>query len=82
VTQNGDEIGNKERGEWAPITARGGNMTHEKTNMDQATIYIPKKRLDEKIMQRILKIGDKRQRSFNWICIEAITEYLERNEAA
>jgi len=54
----------------------------KKLTKDQLSVYVPVSRMGERIVERLIEIGDKRRRSLNWLCVEAITEYLERQEAA
>ena len=57
-------------------------MPQKKKTLDQFSVYIPVGRVKERIIPRLIEIGKARKRSVNWICIEAIDEYLERQEAA
>lgn len=54
----------------------------KKQTVSQFSVYIPKRKLGDRIVERIVTLGDARQRSVNFLCVEAITEYLERQEAA
>lgn len=48
--------------------------------MDKLSIYIPKEKQAQKPLERLKKIGKKRDRSINYLVIEAIRQYLEREE--
>ena len=55
-------------------------MTQAKTTIDKISIYIPLARQTEKPVQRLIKLGQKRDRSINYLVVDAIIEYLEREE--
>jgi len=48
--------------------------------MDKLSIYIPQKRMEERPVERLIKLGKKKDRSVNYLVVEAILEYLEREE--
>ena len=48
--------------------------------MDKLSIYIPQKALGEKPVERLSKLGKSRDRSINYLVVEAILEYLDREE--
>jgi len=52
----------------------------QKTIMDKLSIYIPQKKMEEKPVERLMKLGEKRDRSVNYLVVEAILEYLDREE--
>jgi len=51
-----------------------------KRNLDKMSIYIPQKKLQEKPVERLIRLGEKRDRSINYMVVEVILEYLEREE--
>ena len=51
-----------------------------KTNMDKLSIYIPQSKTDQKPMERLIALGAKRDRSCNYLVVEAILRYLDREE--
>jgi len=51
-----------------------------KTNQDKLSIYIPQSKMDQKPVQRLIQLGAKRDRSVNYLVVEAILEYLDRQE--
>jgi predicted transcriptional regulator len=57
-------------------------MGQTKQTLDQFSVYIPQRKLGDRIVERVITLGDSRQRSVNFICVQAIEEYLERQEAA
>lgn len=52
----------------------------KKTVTDKISIYIPQKHQDARAMERLIALGEKRDRSINYLAIEAILEYLNREE--
>jgi len=49
-------------------------------NLDKLSIYIPQKEMEEKPVERLIRLGNKKDRSINYMAVEAILEYLEREE--
>jgi len=52
----------------------------QKTNFDKISIYIPQSKQAEKPVQRLIKLGEKNDRSVNYLVVEAIHQYLKREE--
>ncbi len=48
--------------------------------MDKLSIYIPQRKMDEKPVERLMRLGQKRDRSVNYLVVEAIIQYLDREE--
>jgi predicted transcriptional regulator len=48
--------------------------------VDKLSIYIPRKRLEEKPVERLVKLGRRRDRSVNYLVVEAILQYVAREE--
>jgi len=44
------------------------------------SIYIPKSKQGEKPIERLDRLGKKRDRSVNYLVVQAILEYLDREE--
>jgi len=44
------------------------------------SIYIPRKKAQEHLWERLAKIAEERDRSVNYLVIEAISDYLTRAE--
>lgn len=65
----------------APIIekVKGGGMAG-KAILDKMSIYVPQGRLKEKPVERLMKLGEKRDRSVNYLVVEAILQYLEKEE--
>jgi predicted transcriptional regulator len=47
---------------------------------DKLSIYIPQKKMGEKPVERLIKLGEKHDRSINYLVVDAILQYLEREE--
>ena len=48
--------------------------------LDKLSIYIPQKALGEKPVERLSQLGKRRDRSINYLVVEAILQYLKREE--
>jgi predicted transcriptional regulator len=57
-------------------------MAQQKQLLSKMSIYIPQTKRDREPMERLIKLGKKRDRSVNYLVIEAILEYQEREENA
>jgi len=55
-------------------------MPQQKQVLDKLSIYIPQKKMAEKPVERLIKLGEKRDRSVNYLVVEAILQYLNRQE--
>jgi len=49
--------------------------------LDKLSIYIPQRKMAEKPVERLIKLGEKDDRSINYLVVEAILEYLKRRGA-
>jgi len=58
----------------------GVNTMTKKQILDKMSIYIPQSKIDQKPVQRLMKLADKKERSINYMVVEAILEYLRREE--
>lgn len=56
------------------------NRMAKKQILDKLSIYIPQKKMAEKPVERLIKLGEKRDRSINYLVVQAILEYLKREE--
>lgn len=52
----------------------------QKTILDKLSIYVPQPKMKAKPVERLIKLGEKRDRSINYLVVEAILEYLAREE--
>jgi len=57
------------------------NPMATKEILDKLSIYIPQSKTKERPVERLIKLGQKKDRSVNYLVVEAILEYLEREEA-
>jgi predicted transcriptional regulator len=48
---------------------------------EKLSVYVPLSRQDENIVERLIKLGAKKDRSVNYLVVSAIVEFLEREEA-
>jgi predicted transcriptional regulator len=55
------------------MTKRSGSTT--------LSIYIPRKKDGERLTERLARMAEQRDRSVNYLVVEAISEYLDRAEA-
>ena len=55
-------------------------MTARKQLYDKLSVYIPREKLEERPIERLIALGEKRDRSVNYLVIEAIFDYLKREE--
>jgi len=51
-----------------------------KETLDKISIYIPQNKMEEKPVERLIKLSEKKDRSINYLVVEAILEYLKREE--
>jgi len=49
--------------------------------MATATLYVPQGKVKERLIERMIAVGAKKDRSFNYVLLKAIEEYLEREES-
>jgi len=52
----------------------------QKELLDKMSIYVPQGKIDKKPVERLLKLGKDRDRSVNYLVVEAILQYLDREE--
>ena len=55
-------------------------MTQTKNVMDKISIYVPQKQMEEQPVQRLIELGKKKDRSINYLVVDAILQYLKREE--
>jgi len=49
--------------------------------LEKLSIYIPQKKMAEKPVERLMKLGKQRDRSINYLVVEAILQYVQREES-
>jgi len=52
----------------------------KKEILDKLSIYIPQKKMEEKPVVRLIRLSEKRDRSINYLVVDAILQYLNREE--
>ena len=59
-----------------------GEVNHmaKKEILDKLSIYIPQKKMAEKPVERLIRLSEKRDRSINYLVVDAILQYLNREE--
>ncbi|MFB6274091.1 MAG: CopG family ribbon-helix-helix protein, partial [Salinibacter sp.] len=76
-----DQIGL--RGPVALADADAGGALHGRRIMAERTtitIYVPQKHQDADVLGRLKKLAKAKARSVNYLAVQAILEYLEREE--
>ena len=48
--------------------------------LNKLTVYIPQDKQQLRLGKRLVKLAKKKDRSINYLVVEAIVEYLEREE--
>lgn len=48
--------------------------------IDKLSIYVPKREVALKPVERLMRLGEKKDRSVNYLVVEAILQYLDREE--
>ena len=56
------------------------NSMAKKEILDKLSIYIPQKKMEEKPVERLIRLSEKRDRSINYLVVDAILQYLNREE--
>ena len=51
-----------------------------KTVLDKLSIYIPQDKLKQHPVERLMQLGETRDRSVNYLVVEAILQYLDRED--
>ena len=52
----------------------------ERSARDKLSIYIPRSKLAQQPVERLVKLGKKLNRSVNYLVVEAILGYLDRED--
>ena len=52
----------------------------KKEVLDKLSIYIPPRKMGDKPIERLMKLGEKHDRSINYLVVDAILQYLDREE--
>jgi len=59
---------------------KGVRTMAQKEVTDKLSIYIPQSKVAQKPVERLMGLSKKKDRSVNYLVVEAILEYLERQE--
>ena len=51
-----------------------------KKMLDKLSIYVPQNKIGQKPVERLIALGKKRDRSVNYLVVEAILSYLDSEE--
>ena len=49
--------------------------------LDKLSIYIPQGKIENQPVERLIRLGKKKDRSVNYLVVEAIIEFLDKEEA-
>lgn len=52
----------------------------QKQVTDKLSIYIPQTKIGQKPVERLIRLGEKTDRSVNYLVVEAILDYLRHEE--
>ena len=52
----------------------------KKEILDKLSIYIPQSKMEKKPVERLIRLSEKRDRSINYLVVDAILQYLDREE--
>jgi predicted transcriptional regulator len=52
----------------------------KKEIFDKISIYIPQTKKDKKPVERLIRLSKRRERSINYLVVDAILQYLKREE--
>lgn len=52
----------------------------KKEILDKISIYVPQKKMAEKPVERLIRLSEKRDRSINYLVVDAILQYLKSEE--
>jgi len=47
---------------------------------DKISIYVPRNKLELRPVERLIRLAERKDRSVNYLVVEAILEYLDRAE--
>ena len=61
-------------------TKREEKNMAQKQVLDKLSIYIPQSKIGQKPVERLIGLGEKKDRSVNYLVVEAIIQYLNREE--
>ena len=56
----------------ATLLNEGVNNMAKKEILDKLSIYIPQKKMEEKPVERLIRLSEKKDRSINYLVVDAI----------
>jgi hypothetical protein len=59
---------------------KGVRAVAQKQITDKISIYIPQSKMAEEPVEWLIALGEKKDRSINYLVVEAILEYLKKQE--
>ena len=59
----------------------GDGLMVGKKLLETATLYVPQGKVEDRLIERMIAAGAIKDRSFNYMLIQAIEEFLEREES-
>jgi hypothetical protein len=62
------------------VTSKERGDMANKVILDKLSIYIPQAKMEKRPVERLIKLGEKTDRSINYLVVNAIIEYLDREE--
>jgi len=54
----------------------------QKVLTDKIAVYVPQREQGQQLVERLMKVAARKDRSINYLVIEALKQYLEREEHA
>ena len=48
--------------------------------LDKISIYVPKSKIEQRPVERLLRLAEAKDRSVNYLVVEAILEFLKKEE--
>lgn len=55
-------------------------MTRLARRRDQLSVYVPENKKDKQLVERLEKLAQERDRSVNYLVVQAISDFLDREE--
>jgi len=59
---------------------KGGEQGNMVSRVNTLSIYIPKSKMEKHPVDRLIKLARSKERSINYLVVEAIIQYLDREE--
>ena len=62
------------------MDVKGGEQSNMVNRVNTLSIYIPKTKMEKRPVDRLMKLSRSKERSINYLVVEAILQYLDREE--